>query len=72
MGVMAPKGMPPALLDRISTDLQKVARSASYREALVARGAEPWTGTQREFSDRIKAEYERNRVLFKQAGIKGD
>jgi tripartite-type tricarboxylate transporter receptor subunit TctC len=72
MGVMAPKGMPPALLDRISTDLQKVARSPSYREALAARGAEPWTGSQREFAERIKAEYERNRLLFKQAGIKAD
>jgi tripartite-type tricarboxylate transporter receptor subunit TctC len=72
MGVMAPRGIPPALLERLNGDLLKVARSAAYRESLVSRGSEPATSTQREFAERVRTEYERNRVLFKSAGIKGD
>jgi tripartite-type tricarboxylate transporter receptor subunit TctC len=72
MGVMAPKGVPPALLEKISGDLQRIVRSAGYRDALAARGAEPLLGNQREFAERIRTEYERNGALFKAAGIKGE
>ncbi len=70
MGVMAPKGMPGPLLEKISGDLQRIAQSPSYREALASRGAEPYIGTQRQFAERIRTEYERNGALFKSVGIK--
>jgi tripartite-type tricarboxylate transporter receptor subunit TctC len=72
MGVMASKGIPPPVLDKISTDLQAIARTPAYRDALLARGAEPSTSSQKVFAERMRAEYDRNRVLFKTVGIKGD
>jgi tripartite-type tricarboxylate transporter receptor subunit TctC len=70
--VMAPKGTPPALVDRISADLEKVTRTDAYREALVKLGNEVRSSTPRELAERIRTEYEANRALIKAAGIKAD
>jgi tripartite-type tricarboxylate transporter receptor subunit TctC len=64
-GIVAPRSTPPALVEKISADLQKVTRSQEYRDNLLARGNQARASTSRELADRIRAEYERNRELLK-------
>jgi tripartite-type tricarboxylate transporter receptor subunit TctC len=70
IGMVAPRGTPPALVDRISRDVDTVSRTAAYRDLLGSRGSEVRSSTPREFADRIRAEYERNRTVIRGAGIK--
>jgi tripartite-type tricarboxylate transporter receptor subunit TctC len=70
MGVFAPRGTPPALLEKISADLNKVTRGKVYADSLATRGTEARTSTGRDLADRIRSEYERNRSLLKAIGFK--
>ena len=72
MAVMAPKGMPPALLDKISRDINKVTLSKAYHDSLAQRGSEPRTSTPKELAERIHREYESTRTLIKSLGIKSN
>jgi tripartite-type tricarboxylate transporter receptor subunit TctC len=69
-GVLAPKGTPPALVEKISSDLRKVTQSKAYKDGLVQRGSESRTSTAKEMADRLHTEYERTRALIKAMGIK--
>lgn len=71
-GVLAPKGTPPALVEKISADLAKVTRSKAYREALQQRGSETRTSTPREMGQRMLEDTENNRQLLKSLDIKRD
>ncbi len=72
MGVLAPKGVPQSLVDRLSTELAKVTRSESYKSALAQRASEPRTSTPRELAERTRAELERNQALVKSLNIKAN
>ncbi|MBI2961374.1 MAG: tripartite tricarboxylate transporter substrate binding protein [Betaproteobacteria bacterium] len=72
MAVLAPKGTPPALVEKISADLNKVTRSKSYAESLAQRGSESRTSTARELAERMRTEYERTRALIKSLGLKAN
>lgn len=71
MAVMAPKGMPPALLEKISRDINKVTLGRAYGDGMAQRGNEARTSTPQELADRIHREYEGTRALIKALGIKG-
>jgi tripartite-type tricarboxylate transporter receptor subunit TctC len=70
--MVAPKGTPAALVERISGDLQKVTQTDAYRDSLVSFGIEVRSSTPRELSERIRREYDMYRTLIKSAGIKAD
>lgn len=72
MGVLAPKGTPPALVEKISTDLARITRSEAFRRSLVSRGNYSLTSTPQEFAELIRTEFERNRTFIKSLGIRGD
>jgi tripartite-type tricarboxylate transporter receptor subunit TctC len=67
--ILAPKGTTPELSARIRDGLEKVVHTAAYRNALEAQGNEARSSTSEEISKRIRTEYERNRILIKNAGI---
>jgi tripartite-type tricarboxylate transporter receptor subunit TctC len=71
-GVLAPKGIPAALVEKISNDLRKVTQTQSYRDGLAQRGTESRTSTPREMAERLHAEYERTRAQIKSMRIKID
>ncbi len=48
-GVLAPAGTPPEIVNKLSMEIGKIARSPEMREKLVAMGAEPVGGTPAEF-----------------------
>lgn len=68
-GVLAPKGTPPALIEKISNDLRKITQSASYKEALILRGTESRTSSALEMSRRIKVEFDKTSSLIKSLNI---
>lgn len=70
MAVLAPKGTPAALVERLSAELAKVTQSDSYRNGLAQRASEPRTSTPRELTERIRTEFERNQALVRSLGIK--
>lgn len=72
MGVLAPKGTSPALVEKISADLARITRSEAYQRSLVSRGNYPLTSTPQAFAEHIRKEFERNRTFIKSLGIKSD
>jgi len=68
-GVLAPKGTPPALIEKISNDMRKITQSASYKEALILRGTESRTSSALEMSRRIKVEFDKTSSLIKSLNI---
>ena len=72
MAIMAPKGTPAALVDRISRDLNKVTESDVYKSGLAQRGTESRTSTPQVLADRIREEFKRNEALVKTLAIKSN
>jgi len=68
-GVLAPKGTPPALIEKISNDMRKITQSTSYKEALILRGTESRTSSALEMSRRIKVEFDKTSSLIKSLNI---
>ena len=68
-GVLAPKGTPPALIEKISNDMRKITQSTFYKEALILRGTESRTSSPAEMSRRIKVEFDKTSSLIKSLNI---
>lgn len=68
-GVMAPKGLPKPLFDRIYASLTKVMNDPTTREMFERQGAEPLTSTPEEMLKHINAEYGRFAQAIKLAGL---
>jgi tripartite-type tricarboxylate transporter receptor subunit TctC len=71
-GLFAPKGTPPAIVERMSRELEAAVKSAEFREKMVPSGIEPEPGTTAAFVAFITAERERLSKLAKKANMKAD
>ena len=71
-GMVAPAGLPPAVLAKLSDVMIKGTRAADMRDALISQGAEPAGSTPREFAAFIKSETAKYARVIKEAGVKGD
>ena len=71
-GLFAPKGTPPAIVDRMSKELEAAIRSAEFRDKMVPAGIEPEPGTTASFVTFINAERDRLRMLAKKANMQAD
>jgi len=71
-GLFAPKGTPPAIVERMSRELEAAVRSADFRDKMVPSGIEPEPGTAANFVAFIAAERERLAKLAKKANMKAD
>ena len=71
-GVLAPAGTPPDVVNRLSVEIGKIARSPEMRERLVAMGAEPVGGTPEEFKAVIDRDIAKWKPLAQKVGIKVD
>ena len=71
-GLFAPKGTPPAIVERMSKELEAAVRSAEFRERMVPAGIEPEPGTTANFIAFIAAERERLGRLAKRANMQAD
>ena len=71
-GVLAPAGTPPEIVNRLSAEIAKIAKSPEMREKLVAMGAEPVGSTPEEFKAVIDRDIAKWKPLAQKVGIKVD
>jgi tripartite-type tricarboxylate transporter receptor subunit TctC len=71
-GVLAPAGTPKDVIDRLSAEMAKIARSPEMRERLISLGAEPVGSTPEQFAAIIGRDIAKWTALSKAVGIKVD
>jgi tripartite-type tricarboxylate transporter receptor subunit TctC len=69
-GVLAPAGMPPAVLARIASELLRIIRLPAVRELLVAQGAEVSTMAPAEITKFVNVEIKHWAGVVSKAGLK--
>ncbi len=71
-GIVAPKGTPQAVVDKIQFDTLKIVRESQFSERLAAAGAEPLPGSADEFAALMRRDMEKNGKLIRTLNIKAD
>ena len=71
-GLVAPRGVPRAIVDRLNRDANEVLKAKDMGDLLATDGVAPKGGTPEQFRAAIKADIERWRGVVKQANIKVD
>ena len=69
VGLLAPVGVPGAVLTKLNTELNAVLNDPTVREKLRLMGIEPTPGTTEQFRDDIKRDLSRYGAVVKAAGI---
>jgi tripartite-type tricarboxylate transporter receptor subunit TctC len=69
-GMVAPAGLQPAVMDKLSGEIIKGTKSADMRGALIKQGADPVGSTPREFTSFITSEMAKYSKVIREAGIK--
>ena len=69
-GMIAPRGLPKTLINRINADTVAVLKEPATRERIVRTGAEPRYGTPEEFAQMQRSEYVELGALIKEIGMK--
>jgi tripartite-type tricarboxylate transporter receptor subunit TctC len=70
IGMFAPAGTPPDVVEKINRDVNRVLRDPEVRERLTALGAEPMQMTSHEFDRFMRGEMDDSAKVVKAAGIK--
>jgi tripartite-type tricarboxylate transporter receptor subunit TctC len=71
-GMVAPAGIPPAVLAKLSAETIKATKSPEMQNALTKQGAIPVGNTPKEFGAFIKSEQTKYAKVIKEAGIKAE
>jgi len=71
-GLMAPRGVPRAILDRLYKETISIVALPEVRESYSRRGAEATSSTPEEFAALIRTELKKYAKVIKDAGIKID
>jgi len=69
IGVFGPRNMPPALVDRLHNDLEKVMKQPTVVKALADQALDAWPATQQQFAQRVKADYDKLAKVIKMTGV---
>lgn len=72
IGVVAPAGMPPALLRRISADIGQAVRTPEVTARMAQLGMEPVGSTAEQYNATIRTEIDKWSRVIKTSGIKLD
>ena len=68
-GVCAAPGTPPALIERLNRDLNRVLALPDVRARMTAEGTIPAGGTPAQFARLVRSEVEKWRRIIQQAAI---
>jgi tripartite-type tricarboxylate transporter receptor subunit TctC len=71
-GLFAPKGTPPAIVERMSKELEAAVKSTDFHNKMVPSGIEPEPGTTANFTAFLAAERNRLGQLAKKANMQAD
>ena len=70
VGLFAPAGTPPEVIDKIARDVRAASQSSDVKERFTALGAEPMPMTPQEFTKFVQTEIDESAKVIKAAGIK--
>jgi tripartite-type tricarboxylate transporter receptor subunit TctC len=70
LGVMAPKGMPKEIVDRLNAEIAKIVAKPAVKEAWAKQGAVPMTMTPAEFGEFLKNDIDKWAKVIDKAGLK--
>jgi tripartite-type tricarboxylate transporter receptor subunit TctC len=71
-GLVAPKGLPRDIVERLNREIGEVVKSDEMKKNLTAEGLEPAGGSPERFAQILKSEMTRWAKVVRQAGIKID
>jgi tripartite-type tricarboxylate transporter receptor subunit TctC len=71
-GMLAPRGTPRAVIDRLQSEIVKAVHQPQVESRLALDGTEPIASTPPAFGAHLKAEREQWARVVKQANIRGD
>ena len=71
-GVLAPKGTPKPIVEKLHVDIVKVLRSPETARAIAAQGAEPVGNAPDEFTAYLRAEIAKWTKVIKDAGVRSE
>ena len=71
-GIVAPAGMPRAMIVRLNTEINRALAEPGLQQKLAAIGAEPAGGTPEEFAKFIRSEYAKWGDVVRRSGAKMD
>ena len=71
-GVLAPAGLPSALLARLNAEIAGILREPETAKRLAAEGAEPWALSSAEFARLMENEVEKWTRIAREAGIRAE
>jgi tripartite-type tricarboxylate transporter receptor subunit TctC len=70
LGIMAPKGTPPEIVDRLNAEIARIIAKPSIREAWAKQGAVPMTMSPAQFDAVLRRDTDKWAKVIQQAGIK--
>jgi tripartite-type tricarboxylate transporter receptor subunit TctC len=70
IGLLAPAGTPPAIIERLSVAANEALNTETVRSALKQQGTDPVGGTPKEFADFIRADIEKWTAVLASSGAK--
>ena len=68
-GIVATAGTPPATIERLNQDINRILKMPEVRERMTVEGTMPTGGTPAQFGERVRAEVEKWRRIIKQAAL---
>ena len=71
-GILAPAGLPPAILARLNSEIGGMLSQADSSQRLAAEGAEPWPLSSDAFAGVIKSEIEKWARVSREANIRAE
>jgi tripartite-type tricarboxylate transporter receptor subunit TctC len=72
LGLMAPKGTPPAVVDKLNAEIRKIVARADIRDEWARQGAVPMSMTPAEFARYLDADIVKWERIVKLSGAKPD
>jgi tripartite-type tricarboxylate transporter receptor subunit TctC len=70
--VSGPAGLPPAVVTRLNTELERILRTDDIKKRFALEGAEPVGGTPESLAAYIKNDYAKWGAVIRSIGIKGE
>ena len=71
-GMIAPKGLPKPILDRVNGELNKILQNKDMQDKLAGDGVSSAGGTPEQFAALIKRDIEVWRKVVQKAGVKAE
>jgi len=72
LAILAPKGIPPAVVARLNAEIAKTMQNPELRKALLAQGVEARTSSPEELGSMLKTETVKWHKIIETAGIKSE